>query len=158
MYITTSNNCKTLTVSIPEADIDASITPATYSVVTHKNASAETGSATIADGKLEFTVTTTNSFVGVITLTIIQDPQNTQTFYSVGSCDLDCCIAGLIEKSINCDSSCDDCDAFIRRADRINLFLKSSLYAAELESNVEDAIEKYAKAEEMCNENCPCGC
>ena len=44
------------------------------------------------------------------------------------------------------------------RAEKVFLLLQSAVYAAEVAENIQDAKDKYSKANEMCTEVCACGC
>ena len=77
---------------------------------------------------------------------------------TVGSCQIDCCIAKLLESAINCTCHCDKCKEELDIAEKIFLLLQSSKYAAEAGNNYDDAVAKYNKANELCIETCACGC
>ena len=78
---------------------------------------------------------------------------------AVATCQIDCCIAKLIESAINCTCKCDKCKEELDRAEKIFLLLQSAVYIAEATpNNIKDAQDKYAKASELCTEVCACGC
>ena len=77
---------------------------------------------------------------------------------TVSTCQIDCCIAKLVESAINCTCKCDKCKEELDRAEKIFLLLQSAVYAAEVVENIKDAQDKYAKANELCTEVCACGC
>ena len=77
---------------------------------------------------------------------------------SIFTSQIDCCIAKLVESAINCTCECDKCKEELDRAEKIFLLLQSAVYAAEIEENIQDAKDKYAKANELCTEVCACGC
>lgn len=93
------------------------------------------------------------NFNGVFTV----NSSDTYYKYYVGRCELDCCIASLVQSAIDCHCECDRCDEDLRRAEKVHLLANSSLYSA-INDNVTDAINKYNKAKAFCVETCACGC
>ena len=77
---------------------------------------------------------------------------------TVATCQIDCCIASLVESAITCTCKCDKCKEELDRAEKVFLLLQSAVYAAEVAENIQDAKDKYSKANEMCTEVCACGC
>ena len=67
-------------------------------------------------------------------------------------------IASLVESAITCTCKCDKCKEELDRAEKVFLLLQSAVYAAEVAENIQDAKDKYSKANEMCTEVCACGC
>ena len=129
-------------------------------------------------GVLTFTTTSTTAFVGVIsvelhdatTLNYDMNPVNAvnnetaadttlmQTLYTVASCQIDCCIAKLVDAAIECHCKCDKCKEDLLRAEKVFLMLQGATFAAEQESNYDHAVSMYNKANTLCVEVCACGC
>jgi hypothetical protein len=93
-------------------------------------------------------------FNGVISITL----STGETGYAVGTAEIDCCIAGLVERAIACTCQCDRCDEDLRTAQKINLLIQGSKHAAFSSANIKDSINKYNKAKSFCTETCACGC
>lgn len=156
--VTISADCKTLT-----AVFQGEPTPATYtneiSGVTFT--SDDYGSLTNTSGTVwEWVVTTTASgetFSGVITIDALDGDSVSIEKYAVGTCELDCCIASLLDEAINCTCNCNKCDEDLLTAQKVHLLAESARYSA-LNNNVTDAINKYKKAKEFCSGDCGCGC
>jgi hypothetical protein len=111
---------------------------------------------TISVANKTWTVTSTEfeeNFNGVFTV----NSDDTNYKYYVGRCELDCCIASLVQSAIDCHCECDKCDEDLRRAEKVHLLANSALYSA-INDNVTDAINKYNKAKAFCVETCACGC
>jgi hypothetical protein len=98
--------------------------------------------------------------VGVVVVSIVNSAGEVLvTKAAVATCQIDCCIAKLIESAINCTCKCDKCKEELDRAEKIFLLLQSAVYIAEATpNNIKDAQDKYAKASELCTEVCACGC
>ena len=77
--------------------------------------------------------------------------------YSVGTSEIDCCIAKLVNDAINCTCKCDKCKEDLKLAETIYLLLQAAMYDATLGLKG-GAIDKYNKAKSMCVDNCACGC
>jgi hypothetical protein len=92
---------------------------------------------------------------GVITIEVAETDEVVQL---VGHCEIDCCVAGLLQKVINCDCECDKCDEDLHTAQKIRLLVESAKYAAYSTANLTDAVNKYKKAKEFCDAECSCGC
>ena len=123
-----------------------------------------------------------NPFIGVITVelhgvaidgqTIINYDQNIngvenenatdstliRRFYTVAGCQIDCCLANLIDSAIECHCHCDKCKEDLLRGEKVFLMLQGSVFAAEQEENYDHAVAMYNKASELCIEVCACGC
>ena len=97
------------------------------------------------------------TFSGVITIDALNGSSVSIEKYSVGSCELDCCIASLVNDAINCTCNCDRCDEDLHKAEKVHLLLESAKYSA-INDNVTDAINKYNKAKDFCTGTCGCGC
>jgi hypothetical protein len=83
--------------------------------------------------------------------------QTIKTYVSVGSAEIDCCIAKLVHDAINCTCKCNKCKEDLERAQTIRLLLQSAQYESTL-GLVESVQDKYRKAKELCTEVCACGC
>jgi len=95
---------------------------------------------------------------GVVTYKVLQGDSVVYTGYVIATCEIDCCIAKLVESAITCTCHCDKCKEELDRAEKIHLLLIAAKHAAEVEQNFEDATAKYNKAKEFCTEVCACGC
>jgi hypothetical protein len=133
---------------------------------------------TTESGVLTFTATSTTAFVGVISvelhdatsLNYDMNPINAvnnetaadttlmETLYTVASCQIDCCIAKLVDAAIECHCKCDKCKEDLLRAEKVFLMLQGATFAAEQESNYDHAVSMYNKANTLCVEVCACGC
>lgn len=80
-----------------------------------------------------------------------------RTYVTVGSAEIDCCIAKLVHDAINCTCKCNKCKDDLQRAQTIRLLLQSAQYEATL-GLVDSVQDKYRKAKELCVEVCACGC
>ena len=126
---------------------------------------------------LTFTVTSTTAFKGVISVELHDnvnididldddgisnenDADSTlmTTLYTIGSCEIDCCIAKLVDSAIECACKCDKCKEDLLRAEKVYLMLQGAKFAAEQESNYDHAVNMYNKASSLCTEVCACGC
>ena len=96
-------------------------------------------------------------FNGVISITDTLDTL-LPTTYVVGGAEIYCCIAALVQAAIDCHCHCDRCDEDLRKAEKIELLLKSAQHATYSAANITDAINKYNKAKDFCTETCACGC
>lgn len=99
------------------------------------------------------------SLNGVITISIY-DPVNAGFDFqisAVGSCELDCCIASLVQDAIDCTCKCEKCNEDLATAQKVHLLAESAKYSA-LNANLQDAIDKYNKAKDFCTATCACGC
>ena len=92
---------------------------------------------------------------GVITIT---EGLSGTTLPAVGACEINCCIAGLVQAAIDCHCQCAKCDEDLKIAEKIDLLLKSAQYTAFSNANISDAILKYNKAKDFCTATCACGC
>jgi hypothetical protein len=145
---TLTADCKTLTI-----EYDAG----PGNVASIKN---ETSGATItADdygsvNGTEWVVTSDDiSLSGILNLII--DDETAE--WVIGTCELQCCTAGLLQTSIDCACKCSKCDDDLRKAQKIHLLTESAVYAIN-EGNITDAINKYNSAKSFCDETCGCGC
>lgn len=85
----------------------------------------------------------------------------TASVYSLGTCSIDYCLANLVSSALDCSCDCDcntdNCNAIIKRAEKILILIT----AATIDANNNDpasAILKYNKAAELCDETCDCNC
>ena len=186
-FLNTSTNCKTISGRIANGHLDmfgnaiADITTIekiyiydqSKTVQLYLTASDWTESA----GVLTFTTTSTTAFVGVISVELhdattlnydidadgvnnenATDTTLMQTLYTVASCQIDCCIAKLVDAAIECHCKCDKCKEDLLRAEKVFLMLQGATFAAEQESNYDHAVSMYNKANTLCVEVCACGC
>lgn len=77
---------------------------------------------------------------------------------TIGTAEIDCCIAKLVHDAINCTCKCSKCQDDLKRAETIYLLLQSARYEAHNLGNLEMANDKVVKAKELCTEVCACGC
>jgi hypothetical protein len=145
---TLSADCKTLTISYDGGPLNvATITNETSGATID---AAHYGSAPAND----WTVTSDDiSLSGILNLMI-----NDETFeWVIGTCELQCCVAGLLQSSIDCACKCSKCDDDLRKAQKIHLLSESAIYAVT-NGNITEAINKYNSAKSFCDETCGCGC
>lgn len=135
------------------------------------------------DGSISFiSAESTNPFIGLITVEIHRinslglsdinynidtddpinnDPTDTtlvRRFYTIAGCQIDCCLANLIDAAIECHCKCDKCKEDLIRGEKVFLMLQGAVFAAEQEENPDHALNMYNKASAMCVEVCACGC
>lgn len=105
-----------------------------------------------------FISTVTADTRGVSEVTVVDSKQNTvKKYVTVGSAEIDCCIAKLVHDAINCTCKCNKCKEDLERAQTIRLLLQAAKYEATL--GLTDSVQdKYNKAKELCVEVCACGC
>ena len=156
--VTISADCKTLTALFQGQPAPANFT----NEITSTNFTSTTiGTLTNTSGTIwQWVVTSAQSnepFNGVITIDALNGSAVSLEKYSVGTCELDCCIATLVNDAITCTCDCDRCDEDLHRAEKVHLLAESAKYSA-INNNVTDAINKYTKAKEFCTEVCACGC
>ena len=138
-FLNTSTNCKTISGRIANGHLDmfgsaiADITAIEKIYIYDQSKTVQlyltASDWTEAGGVLTFTTTSTTAFVGVIsvelhdatTLNYDINPVNAvnnetaadttlmQTLYTVASCQIDCCIAKLVDAAIECHCKCDKC-------------------------------------------------
>ena len=80
-----------------------------------------------------------------------------KSYTTVGTAEIDCCIAKLVHDAINCTCKCNKCKEDLQRAQTIKLLLEAALYESTI-GNIETVQEKFNKAKELCTEVCACGC
>jgi hypothetical protein len=149
---TLSTDCKTLTLVYTSA-------PGAADLLTNE-VSGATIYANIVGGVVGNTWTVTSSMISLSgVLTVLEDvgATNTPRAYLIGTCELDCCVADLLQTSIDCACNCSKCDDDLRKAEKIHLLSESAKYAV-INNNITDAINKYKTAKSFCDETCGCGC
>jgi len=154
--VTIAPDCKKLTVIASGDSVTVNFTYYNYiteTTVTSGPLATTGGNVTwILDNE-----TAGELFNGVISITDTLDPL-LPTNYSVGAAEIYCCIAALVQAAIDCHCHCDRCDEDLRKAEKIELLIKSAQHAAYSAANITDAINKYNKAKDFCTETCACGC
>ena len=114
---------------------------------------------TYADGVLTFEYTHSVAFNGV--LQILPNDANEETLtpaYTVASCKINCCIGQLLYAAMECTCKCAKCKEDLLRAEKVYLFLNAAIFEAEHNANLQQALNNYNKASELCLEVCACGC
>lgn len=186
-FLNTSTNCKTISGRIANGHLDmfgnaiADITTIEKIYIYDQSKTVQlyltASDWTESGGVLAFTTTSTTAFVGVISVELHDattlnydidadgvnnenagDTTLMQTLYTVASCQIDCCIAKLVDAAIECHCKCDKCKEDLLRAEKVFLMLQGATFAAEQESNYDHAKAMYDKANTLCVEVCACGC
>jgi len=157
--IEVSNDCKTISFVGTNANFENSDTATITTSNNDDSITVSSGDITLSNETLSFTKISSAALVGVVKV-VINDSGSAlvEEFLSISSCQIDCCIAKLVESAITCDCHCDKCKEDLDRAEKVHLLLQAAKYAAEQESNYADAVDKYKRAQEMCTEVCACGC
>lgn len=157
MSLVINNNCSEAVVSL---NFGGQINAQTTATILLNGGNTTTLPVEIQNGVANFTIN--SDLIGSNLHGVIQVQAEVGGKFvevaGVGSCQIDCCIAKLLESAINCTCKCDKCKEELDRAEKIFLLLQSSKYAAEAGNNYDDAIAKYKKANELCTETCACGC
>ena len=150
-----SHNCKQIRVTMPMA----AQLPGQYTLELSFGSTTETIEVQLNQGQSEIQYIADLETSGVV-VAKIKDSQGVVVIQkaTVSTCQIDCCIAKLVESAITCTCKCDKCKEELDRAEKIFLLLQSAVYAAEVAENIKDAQDKYAKANELCTEVCACGC
>jgi len=186
-FLNTSTNCKTISGRIANGHLDmfgnaiADITTIEKIYIYDQSKTVQlyltASDWTEAGGVLTFTTTSTTAFVGVISVELhdattlnydidadgvknetAADTTLVETLYTVASCQIDCCIAKLVDAAIECHCKCDKCKEDLLRAEKVFLMLQGATFAAEQESNYDHAVSMDNKANTLCVEVCACGC
>ena len=84
----------------------------------------------------------------------------------LGKCALNCCIAKKMDAILGCDCSCTKCNHDLIQAERVHLLISGieadlSQIGSDTEKNAAfyvTAKRKYAKASELCADDCGCSC
>jgi len=114
---------------------------------------------TYTDGVLTFEYTHSVPFNGV--LQILPKDTNEETLtpaYTIASCKINCCIGQLLYAAMECTCKCAKCKEDLLRAEKVYLFLNAAIFEAEHNANLQQALNNYNKASELCLEVCACGC
>ena len=153
--INISENCKKIAVEFETAQ------PTTVVIQDSDDTTVELlpVNFTYADGVLTFEYTHSVAFNGV--LQILPKDANEETLtpaYTVASCKINCCIGQLLYAAIECTCKCAKCKEDLLRAEKVYLFLNAAIFEAEHNANLQQALNNYNKASELCLEVCACGC
>lgn len=153
--INISEDCKKIAVEFETAQ------PTTVVIQDSDDTIVELTSSdfTYADGVLTFEYTHTISFNGV--LQILPKDANEETLtpaYSVATCKTNCCIGQLLYAAMECTCKCAKCKEDLIRAEKVYLFLNAAIFEAEHNANLQQALNNFNKASELCLEVCACGC
>lgn len=123
------------------------------------NLTTGTVAATTARSRGNKMITTLSADTRGVSRVTIEDKAGNvvQSYISVGTGDIDCCIAKLVHDAINCTCKCNKCKEDLNRAQTIRLLIQAAKYEATL--GLQDSVQdKYIKAKELCTEVCACGC
>ena len=105
-----------------------------------------------------FIQTVTADTRGVVRVTVKNAKREVvKTYVTVGSAEIDCCIAKLVHDAINCTCKCNKCKEDLERAQTVRLLLQAAQYDS-MQGLDDSATDKYRKAKELCTEVCACGC
>lgn len=153
--INISEDCKKIAVEFETAQ------PTTVVIQDSDDTIVELTSSdfTYANGVLTFEYTHTISFNGV--LQILPKDANEETLtpaYSVATCKTNCCIGQLLYAAMECTCKCAKCKEDLIRAEKVYLFLNAAIFEAEHNANLQQALNNFNKASELCLEVCACGC
>jgi len=187
-FLNVSTNCKTVSGRIANNDLNDQFGAAISDITTIEKIYIYDQSKTVqvfltasdwteSDGVLTFTTTSTTAFKGVVsvelhdnttidinadddTLSNEDDSDTTlmTTLFTVAPCEINCCIAKLVDAAIECHCKCDKCKEDLLRAEKVFFFFFSSKYAAEAEGSYDNAKLMFDKANGLCTEVCACGC
>lgn len=153
--ITISPDSKNLTVVVSAIPTSDKLTYYNYTTGTTK-----VSDTILSDANDILTWNTTNTFLeedanGVIMITL--DSTGISS-YAIGTAEIDCCIAGLVERAITCTCQCDRCDEDLKTAQKISLLVQGAKHSTYSSANITDAVNKYNKAKAFCTATCACGC
>jgi hypothetical protein len=154
--VTIAPDCKKLTVIA--SGVPATVNFTYYNYITEKTTTS--GVLTAVAGDVTWILSSQVAgelFNGVISITDTVDILK-PTVYTIGAAEIYCCIAALVQSAIDCHCHCDRCDEDLRKAEKIDLLIKSAQHATFSDTNITDAINKYNKAKDFCTETCACGC
>ena len=150
-----SHNCKQVLLNIPMPNQ----APGSYTLDVVSATTSISYPVTLIEGQAAIVFNINYETSGVVEATVKNtDGVVITRVFTVSTCKIDCCIAALVESAIKCTCKCDKCKEELDRAEKIFLLLQSAVYAAEVAENIQDATDKYNKANEMCTEVCACGC
>lgn len=148
-----NSNCTQVFVNIP---VKTTTSPEYTLEITYGSNTTTVENLSASNGSIVYVANIETS--GVVIAKVLGGDTVMEQAVAVSTCQIDCCIAKLVESAINCTCKCDKCKEELDRAEKIFLLLQSAVYAAEVAENIEDAQAKYAKANELCTEVCACGC
>jgi hypothetical protein len=152
--ITVSKDCKTLTVVLEEVVGNITLNYINHITEVEVQSDPLTPSGGIVTWELD-SETAGESFNGILEINVEGD---TLAGYVVGSCEIRCCIAALVQSAIDCHCHCDKCEEDLRKAEKIRILISGAEHSAYSTSNIVDAVNKYNKAKEFCTAVCACGC
>jgi len=103
---------------------------------------------------------------GIFKVKVTDAQGENQYAAALGKCDLNCCIAKKLETILDCDCSCKKCNSDLLTAERVQLLILGiEADLAQIGSDTEKnaafyttAERKYAKALELCSDDCGCSC
>ena len=153
--INISENCKKIAVEFETAQ------PTTVVIQDSDDTTVELlpVNFTYADGVLTFEYTHSVAFNGVLQILPKDADEETLTpAYTVASCKINCCIGQLLYAAMECTCKCAKCKEDLLRAEKVYLFLNAAIFEAEHNANLQQALNNYNKASELCLEVCACGC
>jgi len=135
------------------------VKPNTSFVVTVENLTLNKEFVSKAKSRAGTFVTTMVADTRGVNKVTVRDKKNNviKSYISVGSAEIDCCIAKLVHDAINCTCKCNKCKEDLERAQTIRLLLQAAQYESTL-GLVDSVQDKYKKAKELCVEVCACGC
>ena len=154
--VTIAPDCKKLTVVA--SGVPSTVNFTYYNYITEKTTTS--GALTATGGMVSWVLlseTAGELFNGVISVTDTVDSLK-PTAYTIGACEIYCCIAALVQSAIDCHCQCDRCDEDLKKAEKVDLLIKSAQHSAYSDTNITDAVNKYNKAKDFCTETCACGC
>ena len=154
--VTISPDCKKLTVVA--SGVPATVNFTYYNYIT--DITTTSGALTQVAGIVTWILSSQIAgelFNGVISITDTVDVLN-PTVYVVGAAEIYCCIEAHVQSAIDCHCQCDRCNEDLRKAEKIDLLIKSAQHSAYSDTNITDAVNKYNKAKDFCTETCACGC
>ena len=154
--VTIAPDCKKITVIA--SGVPSTVNFTYYNYMT--DVTVTSGVLTAVSGDITWILdheTAGELFNGVISITDTVDILK-PTVYSVGAAEIYCCVAALVQSAIDCHCHCDRCDEDLKKAEKIDLLIKSAQHSAYSDTNITDAINKYNKAKDFCTETCACGC
>lgn len=129
-----------------------------YKVIVNNLTTGRTFASSVRSRGGKFISTISADTRGVARVTVQDKAGNVvKTYVTVGTAEIDCCIAKLVHDAINCTCKCNKCKEDLQRAQTVRLLLEAARYEATL--GLEESVQaKYLKANELCVEVCACGC
>ena len=153
--VTLSPDCKKLTAVVDGAAGTVEFTYYNYITTTTYDETISVVDGVAVWNLISNDLPTSETMNGVITIT---EGTSGTTLPVIGGCEINCCIASLVQSAIDCHCQCGKCDEDLKTAEKVNLLLKSAQYTAFSNANISDAILKYNKAKSLCTATCACGC